>query len=160
MISMTYPTTGTKAPEFNLPDQNNKNTSLKDFKGKWIVLYFYPKDDTPGCTVEAIDFTKGYDDFKKLNAVIVGVSPDDTKSHCAFINKHKLKITLLSDPEKKTLEAYGVWQEKSMYGRKYMGVARTTFLIDSSGKIVHVWEKVSVTGHMDDVKKKLVEMQE
>ena len=155
---MTYPTLNSKAPDFSLPDQNNKQTSLKNFKGKWVVLYFYPKDDTPGCTVEAIDFTNGYDDFKKLNTVIVGVSPDNNKSHCTFIEKHKLKVTLLSDTEKKILKAYGVWQEKSMYGRKYMGVARTTFLIDPSGKVVHVWEKVSVSGHMDDVKKKVMEL--
>ena len=157
--TMSYPTINTKAPDFSLQDQNNKQTSLKDFKGKWLILYFYPKDDTPGCTVEAIDFTKGYDEFKKLNAVIVGMSPDDNKSHCKFIDKHKLKVTLLSDTEKKTLEAYGVWQEKSMYGRKYMGVARTTFLINPEGKIAALWEKVSVTGHMDEVRKKLEELQ-
>ncbi|MBI5072873.1 thioredoxin-dependent thiol peroxidase [Candidatus Woesearchaeota archaeon] len=156
---MSYPAINTKAPAFSLQDQNGKETSLTDFKGKYVVLYFYPKDDTPGCTIEAIDFTKGYEDFKKLNAVILGVSPDDGKSHCKFIDKHKLKITLLSDTEKKTLEAYGVWQEKSMYGRKYMGVARTTFLISLDGKIAFVWEKVSVTGHMDDVKKKLMELE-
>ena len=118
---MSYPTINTKAPDFRLPDQNNKQ-------------------------------------FKELNAVVVGVSPDDNKSHCKFIEKHKLDITLLSDTEKKTLEAYGVWQEKSMYGRKYMGVARTTFLINPEGKIAFVWEKVSVTGHTDNVKKKIMEM--
>lgn len=156
---MVYPVINQKVPAFTLPDQNGKTTSLTDFKGKWVILYFYPKDDTPGCTIEAIDFTKGYDDFKKLNAVILGVSPDDNKSHCKFIDKHKLKITLLSDTEKKMLEAYGVWQEKSMYGRKYMGVARTTVLINPDGKVAAFWEKVSVTGHMDDVKKKLMELQ-
>lgn len=156
---MSYPILNTKAPDFSLPDQNGNITFLPDFKGKWVVLYFYPKDDTPGCTVEAIDFTKGYDDFKKLNAVILGVSPDDGKSHCKFIDKHKLKITLLSDTEKKVLEAYGVWQEKSMYGRKYMGVARTTFLLSPEGKIAALWEKVGVTGHMDEVLKKLRELQ-
>ncbi len=157
---MPYPTLNTKAPDFRLPDQNNKQTTLKDVKGKWVVLYFYPKDDTPGCTVEAIDFTKANNQFKELNAVVVGVSPDDNKSHCKFIEKHKLDITLLSDTEKKTLETYGVWQEKSMYGRKYMGVARTTFLINPEGKITFIWEKVSVTGHTDEVKKKLVELQD
>jgi peroxiredoxin Q/BCP len=156
---MPYPTVNTKAPYFSLPDQNNKQTSLKDFRGKWIVLYFYPKDDTPGCTVEAIDFTKTKNHFEVLNAIVVGVSPDDNKSHCTFIEKHKLDIVLLSDTNKKILEAYGVWQEKSMYGTTYMGVARTTFLIDPSGKIAFVWEKVSVTGHTDDVRKKLMELQ-
>ncbi|MEK6921335.1 MAG: thioredoxin-dependent thiol peroxidase [Nanoarchaeota archaeon] len=156
---MSYPQQKQKAPEFKLLDQNNKETSLKDFKGKWIVLYFYPKDDTPGCTVEAIDFTKAKNQFEGLNAVVVGVSPDDNKSHCTFIDKHTLDIVLLSDTEKKMLEVYGVWQEKSMYGRKYMGVSRTTFLIDPSGKIAFVWEKVSVTGHTDEVKKKLMELQ-
>ncbi len=156
---MTYPTINTKASAFSLPDQNGKTTSLNNFKGKWLVLYFYPKDDTPGCTVEAIDFTKAKNQFEGLNAVVVGVSPDDNKSHCKFVDKHKLDIILLSDTDKKMLEAYGVWQEKSMYGRKYMGVARTTFLITPEGKIAFVWEKVSVTGHTDDVKKKIVELQ-
>ena len=140
-------------------EHNHKQISFKDFKGKWLVLYFYPKDDTPGCTVEAIDFTKAKNQFEELNAVVIGVSPDDNKSHCKFIEKHSLGIILLSDTEKKMLEAYGVWQEKSMYGRKYMSVSRTTFLISPDSKVAALWKNVSVTRHMDEVRKKLEELQ-
>lgn len=153
------PTISQKAPDFSLPDQNGKLVSLKNFKGKWLVLYFYPKDDTSGCTVEAIDFTKGTNNFEQLNVVIVGVSPDDTKSHCKFIEKHKLGITLLSDTDTKMLQDYEVWQEKRLFFKKYMGVVRTTFLIDPKGKIVCVWNNVDVKGHADDVKKKIEELQ-
>ena len=142
---------GEKLIDFSLPNQDGKDVSLKDFKGKWLVLYFYPKDDTPGCTIEAIDFTKLIGEFEKKNAVIVGVSPDDAKSHCKFQEKHKLNVALLSDPSHKMLEKFGVWKEKSMYGRKYMGVERTTVLVDPKGIIKKVWNKVSVTDHARDV---------
>ncbi len=142
---------GDKAPDFKLKNDDGADVSLKDFKGKSIVLYFYPKDDTPGCTKEACDFKEQQKNFSKKNAVILGVSPDSVESHIKFKKKFGLPFQLLSDPEKKTLEAYGVWKEKSMYGRKYMGVERTTFVIDAQGKIAKVFPKVSVTGHVDEV---------
>ena len=145
------PNEGETAPSFTLPRDGGANVSLSDFKGKWVVLYFYPKDDTSGCTVEAIDFTAKADAFAAKNAVILGVSPDSVKSHDKFRDKHNLGIALLSDEEKSMLEAYGVWKEKSMYGKKYMGVERTTFLIDGEGKIARVWNKVKVPGHVDEV---------
>ncbi len=150
--------TGQSATDFSLPDQNSKLISLKDFKSKWLVLYFYPKDNTPGCTIEAIDFTKYLKDFEKLGAVVLGISPDSPESHCKFIEKQNLKITLLSDPEHKVLEKYGVWKLKSMYGNQYWGVHRSTFLIDPQGKIVHVWYGVKPVGHVEEVKKKLEEL--
>jgi peroxiredoxin Q/BCP len=143
---------GDKAPAFCLPDAENKKVCLKDFKGKWLVLYFYPKDNTSGCTKEAVDFTSGIKDFKKMNAIVVGVSPDSVTSHMNFINKHALRVILLSDQEHKVLKEYGVWQKKSMYGREYYGVVRTTFVVDPKGKIVQKWEKVKVAGHADAVK--------
>lgn len=155
-MTMT-PETGQTAPTFSLPDQDGKKVSLTNLKGKWVVLYFYPKDDTPGCTMEAIDFTKELKEFEKLNTAVLGVSPDSSKSHCKFQEKHNLAVSLLSDESKKTLEEYGVWKKKNMYGRKYMGVERTTFLIDPQGKIAHIWNKVSVPGHIGDVKKTLKE---
>lgn len=142
---------GDKAPGFCLPDASNKEICLKDFKGKWLVLYFYPKDNTSGCTREAVDFSEHLRKFKRMGAIVVGVSPDSPTSHTNFINKHKLKLTLLSDTEHKVLEAYGVWQKKSMYGREYYGVVRTTFVIDPKGKIKQMWEKVKVAGHADAV---------
>ncbi len=148
---------GAGAPDFCLPDQNNKEVCLKNFRGEWIILYFYPKDNTSGCTREAVDFPENLKDFKRMNAVIIGVSPDSTNSHVSFINKHNLKITLLSDPEHKVLEKYGVWQKKKMYGREYFGIVRTTFLIDPNGKIVYKWEKVKVKGHVSEVKTTLGE---
>ena len=143
---------GDKAPEFCLPDAKNKRVCLKDFRGKWLVLYFYPKDNTSGCTKEAVDFTSYVKDFRKMNAAVVGVSPDSVKSHVGFIGKHGLKIILLSDPEHEVLKKYGVWQKKSMYGREYYGVVRTTFVIDPNGRIKQKWEKVKVAGHADAVK--------
>jgi peroxiredoxin Q/BCP len=125
---------------------------LKDFKGKWLVLYFYPKDNTTGCTREAVDFSGHLGKFKKMGAMVIGVSPDSAVSHNNFINKHNLRLTLLSDTEHKVLKAYGVWQKKRMYGREYHGVVRTTFVIDPEGKIKQMWEKVRVAGHADAVK--------
>ena len=142
---------GLIAPTFSLPDMNDKEVSLQDFKGKWVVLYFYPKDDTPGCTIEAIDFSGLQKEFAKVGAVILGISPDSEKSHCRFIEKHSLNIILLSDPGKKVLQQYKVWGKKKFMGREYMGVLRTTFLIDPKGKIQQVWENVSVKGHAQEV---------
>ncbi|MGQ4833922.1 MAG: thioredoxin-dependent thiol peroxidase [Candidatus Asgardarchaeia archaeon] len=151
---------GDIAPDFCLPNQDEKQTCLKDFRGKWVILYFYPKDNTSGCTREAIDFTEHLNEFTELNAVVLGISPDSVKSHQRFIEKHGLKVTLLSDLEHKVLEAYGVWQLKKMYGREYYGVVRSTFIIDPNGKIAHIWRKVKVKGHVDEVKKVLEELQE
>jgi len=142
---------GAKAPDFNLPATDGKVFSLADFKGKKVVIYFYPKDDTSGCTLEAHDFQKLLNDFSSAETSVVGVSPDSLKSHDKFCGKHNLTFPLLSDEEKVMLSAYGVWVEKSMYGRKYMGVERTTVLIDSQGTIARIWNKVKVPGHAEEV---------
>jgi peroxiredoxin Q/BCP len=140
-----------KAPEFALLDQDNKKVALKDFKGQWVVLYFYPKDMTPGCTIEAIDFTKFAKHFETLGAVIFGVSPDSVESHCQFIKKDKLSIRLLSDPDHAMCEEYGVWQLKKNYGKEYYGIVRTTVLINPEGKIAKLWSPVKVDGHAEEV---------
>jgi len=142
---------GKKAPQFTLKDQSGKSVSLKDFLGKKIVLYFYPKDDTPGCTKEACNFRDDFKEIKKENAVILGVSADSEVRHKKFAEKYKLPFTLLSDENKKVLEKYGVWQEKSMYGRKYMGIVRSTFIIDEKGKLKKIFPKVKVTNHNKEV---------
>ena len=142
---------GEIAPDFTLPDQNGVEQQLSDLKGKWVVLYFYPKDDTSGCTLEARDFTDRKADFEARNAVVVGISPDDVKSHRKFCDKHGLDLYLLADPGQEALKGYGVWQEKSMYGRTYMGVVRSTYLIAPDGTIANVWRKVKVKGHADEV---------
>jgi peroxiredoxin Q/BCP len=149
---------GKEAPPFCLPDKDGKQVCLKGFKGKWLVLYFYPKDNTSGCTLEAVHFTQARNVFRKMGAEIVGVSPDTMESHCSFADKHKLEITLLSDAEHKVLESYGVWQKKKMYGKEFWGVVRSTFLIDPKGKIRYLWSKVKVAGHVEEVKDKLVEL--
>lgn len=142
---------GKKAPDFSLLNQNDKKISLKDFIGHKVVLYFYPKDDTSGCTKEACSFSDDLPKFSKIDAVILGVSPDSVKSHKKFSEKYKLKFDLLADEEKLVLEKFGVWKEKSMYGRKYMGVERTTFIIDQKGKIKKIFNKVKVDGHNKEV---------
>ena len=142
---------GNKAPEFNLPASNGKTITLKDLKGKNIVIYFYPKDDTPGCTVEACGFRDSYKEIEKLGAVILGVSPDNVTSHEKFIKKFNLPFNLLADTDKKMCQNYGVWVEKSMYGKKYMGVARTTFIINKEGKISKIFEKVKPEGHNKEI---------
>lgn len=142
---------GDKAPDFSLPDHSGRTVTLGDFAGKALVLYFYPKDDTSGCTAEAIAFNGKAKAFAAAGAAILGVSPDPVKSHDKFRTKHGLEIPLASDETKEMLESYGVWAEKSMYGRKYMGVERTTFLIDKTGTIAKVWPKVKVPGHADEV---------
>jgi peroxiredoxin Q/BCP len=143
--------TGKNIPEFCLTDERGKEVCSKDLKGKWTVLYFYPKDNTPGCTTEAKDFTCMVEDFSTEDAKILGVSPDSEKSHLNFIGKQELNLTLLSDPDKKLLEKMGAWKQKKMYGKEYMGVERSTFLINPEGKIVKEWRKVKVKGHADEV---------
>ncbi|WP_214228537.1 thioredoxin-dependent thiol peroxidase [Pedobacter sp. B4-66] len=133
---------GQKAPDFTSKDQDGNNVSLSQFAGKKVVLYFYPKDDTPGCTAEACDFRDNYQGLTAKGIVVLGVSVDDEKSHKKFATKHSLPFTLIADPDKKIVEAYGVWGEKNMYGKKYMGTNRTTFLIDESGVISHIIKKV------------------
>jgi len=142
---------GNIAPDFSLMNQDNIEVTLNDYRGQWVVLYFYPKDNTSGCTKEAIYFTEHLDEYRKLNARVFGISPDSVDSHQKFIKKYNLTIDLLADPNHEVLEKYGVWQEKSMYGRKYFGVVRSTYLINPKGKIEKVWEKVSVDGHADAV---------
>ena len=144
---------GDAAPDFDLPSDGGGQVRLADFKGKKLVLYFYPTDDPSGCTSEAQAFTAAADDFKKAGAVVVGVSKDSVKSHDKFKAKYELNFPLGSDAEGKAVEAYGVWVEKSMYGRKYMGIERATYLIDGAGRIAKVWRKVKVTGHAAEVLK-------
>ena len=151
---------GDIAPDFCLPNQDNQEICLRDFRGKWVVLYFYPKDNTPGCTTEALDFTALKDEFEKEGAIILGVSPDSIKRHQNFIEKKDLKITLLSDEEKEVAKLYGVWQLKKNFGKEYMGIVRTTFLIDPEGKIAYIWPKVKVKGHAKEVLEKLKELKE
>lgn len=144
-------TVGQAAPEFALPASNGENVSLGQFKGQNVVLYFYPKDDTPGCTTEACGFRDLHAAFADANTVILGVSPDPVKKHEKFISKYELPFILLADEEHAVCEQYGVWKEKNMYGKKYWGVERTTFLIDKDGNIVKVYPKVKVAGHVDKV---------
>ena len=151
------PEVGQAAPSFTAQDQNENTVSLKDKQGKWIVLYFYPKDNTPGCTTEAKDFTEYAKEFEELGAEIIGVSPDSAKSHCKFIDKHDLSIQLLTDPEHEVIEAYGAWQLKKFMGKEYMGVVRSTFLISPDGKIAQVWDKVRVKKHVEKVLQELKE---
>ena len=142
---------GDKAPDFTLEADDGSRFRLSDHKGSKLVVYFYPKDDTQGCTIEAIDFTKAAPAFAKAGAKVVGISPDTVDSHCKFRDKHGLEITLAADPEHEAIEAYGVWAEKSMYGRKYMGVERSTFLIGPDGRITRAWRQVKVPGHVEEV---------
>jgi peroxiredoxin Q/BCP len=142
---------GDKAPQFTMPTDGNGKVALAELRGKPVVLYFYPKDDTSGCTAEAIAFSKDSKAFKAAGAVVVGVSKDSAASHDKFKAKYDLSVTLVADEETKTAEAYGVWVEKSMYGRRYMGMERATFLIDGKGIIRHIWRKVKVPGHSAEV---------
>jgi len=145
---------GTKAPGFSLPGNGGATLSLSDFGDKNVVLYFYPKDDTPGCTTEAKDFTALADAFTAANTIVIGLSKDTAKKHDKFIDKHGLSVLLASDEEGATLEDYGVWVEKNMYGRKYMGIQRATFLIDAAGVVQEIWPKVKVKGHAEAVLKR------
>ena len=150
---------GDVAPDFCLPDKDKKEVCLKEYLGKNVILYFYPADNTPGCTTEALGFTGILPELEKLDAVVIGVSPDSPESHGKFIEKKNLKVTLLSDEEKEVLKKYGAWGLKKFRGKTYMGVIRSTFLLNPKGKITHIWPKVSVKGHAEEVKSKLVELE-
>ncbi|QLE56428.1 thioredoxin-dependent thiol peroxidase [Nostoc sp. TCL26-01] len=154
----SIPEVGQPAPAFSTPDQNNNLVSLNDFDSQWIVIYFYPKDNTPGCTTEAKDFTELNQQFSQLGAKVLGVSPDLGKAHCKFIDKHNLSITLLSDPEHQLIEAYGAWRLKKFMGKEYMGVARSTFLISPDKIIAYTWPNVKAKGHAQAVLAKLQEL--
>lgn len=143
---------GKAAPAFTLEDQDGNTRSLKDYKGKKVLLYFYPKDDTPGCTTEACNFRDGYKDFKKNGLVILGVSKDSAQSHKKFAKKYDLPFPLLADVDTKVAQAYGVWQKKKLYGREYMGMVRSSFLIDEKGKIAKIYDNVKPKVHADEVK--------
>ncbi len=159
---------GTNAPEFKLHDNNENEVSLSDSKGKWIVLYFYPRDNTSGCTKEACDFTDAAEEFENINAVVLGVSPDSIPSHQKFISKHDLKVKLLSDPERKVIKEYEAWGIKKLYGKESEGLIRSTYIIDPDGKIAASWTNVKVrqkrkTGeikHVDKVKEELAKLQQ
>ena len=148
---------GKKAPQFTLPDSYGNKVALKDFLGKKVVLYFYPKDNTSGCTKEAVGFKEALPEIEKRNAVVIGISKDSQESHIKFAKKYDLPFTLLSDPDLKVIQKYGVWVEKSMYGRKYMGVERSTFIIDEKGKVKKIFRKVKVAKHVEEVLKALDE---
>ncbi|MFM1841862.1 MAG: Thiol peroxidase, Bcp-type [Cyanobacteriota bacterium] len=139
------------APSFSAPNAQGQRISLSDFSGQWLIFYFYPKDNTPGCTTEAIAFSEKLAEFAALNAKIVGVSPDSESSHGKFIDKHQLTIELISDPDHQIAEAYGAWGLKKFMGKEYMGIIRSTFLIDPSGKVAKIWSNVRVKGHVDKV---------
>ncbi len=149
---------GDKVADFCLPNQDEEEICWRDIKGRWVVLYFYPKDNTPGCTTEACEFTEALPNFESLNAIVLGVSPDSPLKHRNFIAKKELKITLLADEEKELCKAFGVWQQKKNFGKEYMGVVRSTFLIDPDGTVAQKWEKVRVKGHVEAVQQKLQEL--
>jgi len=151
--------TGKAAPSFTLEDQDGARVKLADLAGRWVVLWFYPRDDTPGCTTEACEFTSSLADFEGLDAVVLGCSPDLPESHRKFREKHRLKVTLLSDPRHETMEKYGAWGEKDTYGKKSTGVIRSTTIIDPRGQVAHHWAKVTAEGHADAVRKKLEDLQ-
>lgn len=142
---------GDKAPQFELPGDGSGPVRLSDFAGQPVVVYFYPKDDTAGCTAEAIDFSRLKPGFEKVGAAVIGISPDSARKHDKFRKKHALTVALAADEERKAIEAYGTWVEKQMYGRSYMGVERTTFLIGRDGRIAQIWRKVRVRGHAEAV---------
>jgi peroxiredoxin Q/BCP len=146
---------GQVAPEFALPDQNDVRVALSELRGQWVVLYFYPKDDTPGCTTESCEFTEGIEAFRDLDAVVLGCSPDPPERHRKFIAKHGLEVRLLSDPEHEVMETYGAWGEKVLYGRTSVGVIRSTVLIDPKGRIAHHWKRVKSKGHAGKVRERL-----
>jgi peroxiredoxin Q/BCP len=150
---------GTQVPDFCLPNQDEEEICFRDIKGRWIVLYFYPKDNTPGCTTEACDFTAALPDFTGLDAIVLGVSPDSPEKHRKFIEKKELGITLLADEDKELCNLFGIWQLKKFMGKEYMGVVRSTFIIDPDGKVAATWTKVRVKEHVDAVKAKLKELQ-
>jgi thioredoxin-dependent peroxiredoxin len=150
---------GSNCPDFSLENQSGETVSLDTYKGKWVVVYFYPKDNTPGCTVEAKEFSELKSEFEKNSAVILGVSPDTVQKHCNFIEKQGLMIDLLADTEKKMLVAYNAWRLKKLYGRESMGVVRSTYIIAPDGKLAYLWKKVKAAGHAQFVLNKLIELQ-
>ena len=150
---------GMQAPDFTLPSDREHDISLDDYRGKTLVLYFYPKDDTPGCTKEACFFRDALPDFEKLGAAILGVSKDKVESHKKFRNKYDLNFPLVADVDGKVCEAYGAWTEKSMYGKKYMGIDRSTFLIDGTGTIRRIWRSVKVPGHGEEVREAVADLE-
>jgi peroxiredoxin Q/BCP len=159
---MDFPVTSIEivgmAPIFCLLDQKGEEVCLESLRGRWVILYFYPKDNTKGCTLEAIDFTMNKERIEGMGATVLGVSPDSVESHRGFCDKHGLTITLLSDPEHVVLKAYGVWQLKKMYGREFHGVVRSTFLLNPEGRLAHTWRKVKVADHVETVIGKLAEL--
>lgn len=150
---------GKPAPVFTLPDQDGKMVSLKDLAGKWVVLYFYPKDDTPGCTIEGIEFTAKSQEFEKRGAVVYGVSGDSSESHCRFREKHNLSIPLLTDVDKTMMVAYDAFRQKLLYGKSFLGIVRSTVLVDPRGKVAYHWKSVTPKGHADDVLRRIDELQ-
>lgn len=149
---------GKNAPDFTLLDQDETEVSLEQFEGSWVVLYFYPKDDTPGCTTEACEFTEGIEAFQNMDAVVLGCSPDSPERHRTFIEKYNLSVRLLSDPDHGVMEAYGAWGEKMMYGRKSVGVKRSTVIIDPDGRVAHHWKSVRAKGHAAKVRERLQQL--
>ena len=149
---------GRKAPAFTLPDQDGQKVKLSDLKGRWVVLYFYPNDDTPGCTTQACEFTAGIKGFESIDATVLGCSGNSAESHRKFIAKYKLKVRLLSDPEHKAMTAYGAWGEKVLYGKKTIGVIRSTVIVGPDGKVAYHWARVKAKGHADAVREKLKEL--
>ncbi len=150
---------GQAAPQFTAPNQLGETVRLEDFHDRWLILYFYPKDNTPGCTTEAIEFTTKLAEFQSLNAEVIGISPDSVTSHAKFITKHDLSISLLSDPEHQIAEQYDVWQLKKFMGKEYMGIIRSTFLTDPTGNIAQIWSNVRVKNHVEDVLTQLKQFQ-
>ena len=150
---------GSKAPAFSIADQDGKRQATKDWNGKWVVLYFYPKDMTPGCTTEACDFRDSMAKLKRMGVVVKGVSKDSSERHQKFIDKYELNFDLLSDTEGKACEKFGVWREKNLYGKKSMGIVRSTFIIDDKGKVAKIYDKVRVKGHVDQVIEDLKDLQ-
>lgn len=150
---------GSTAPAINLPDQDGKTHKLSDYKGKWVIIYFYPKDDTPGCTKEACAIRDSFPNFGKLKAIVLGISVDSVAKHKKFANKYELPFTLLADENKEVVEKYGVWDKKSMYGRFFFGIKRSSFLVDPNGKIVRIYEKVKPAEHAAQVLADLQELQ-
>ncbi len=160
MAESTIPADGAKAPAFTLPDKDGKKISLKDFLGSWVVLYFYPKDNTSGCTLEAVDFSAANETLAKMGAKVLAVSPDSPQSHCRFADAHGLTITLLSDQDRAVLAKYGAWGKKKLYGKESTGVIRSTFLIGPDGRVRRSWTKVKVPGHVDAVKEALASLRQ
>ncbi|KYC45493.1 MAG: putative peroxiredoxin [Candidatus Methanofastidiosum methylothiophilum] len=158
MTEQNIPKIGESALNFCLPNEDGNEVCLDKYKGKWVVLYFYMKDNSKSCTIQAVDFSANFNEFTEMDAQIIGISPDSSKSHKNFIGKNYLKIELLSDPENTVAKNYGLWQTKKMYGKEYMGVIRSTFIIDPKGIIKAVWANVKVNGHAEEVRDKLKEL--